>query len=80
MIWRQPYQFVTTSTLQLTTIILYHDQRRGRVIVVIIMSGYLYRIKVSVYMQVYIQVKTAISICHVVGSEKIQYISKTIKQ
>ena len=65
---------------QLTTIILYHDQRRGRVIVVIIMSGYLYRIKVSVYMQVYIQVKTAISICHVVGREKMQYISKTIKQ
>ena len=57
-----------------------HDQRKGRVIVVIIMSGYLYRIKVSVYMQVYRQVKTAISIFHVVGREKIQYISKTIKQ
>ena len=68
-----------TTNKYTATITLHHNQRRDRVII-IIMSGYLYRIKVSVYVQVYIQVKTAINTCHVGGREIIQYISKTMKQ
>ena len=70
-------KYATTSKYA-ATVILHDNQCRSRVI--IIMGGYLYRIKVSVYVQVYIQVKTAINTSHVEGREKKQYISKTITQ